>query len=681
MLKTPFILAIIFCLFTNQSDAQSRKKWYDGPYISIKDTTMYIKWVEKGKRKKDKFPVGTKSSFEVNGLPLVDLTRLNFERDTISHFVGVKRFAAISDVHGQYDLMVRLLESNGVIDSMGNWKFGQGHLVVLGDIFDRGDKVTECLWFLFNLEKQALESGGKLHFLLGNHELMVMHGDRTYINPKYIYTAGKLGIDYHDLFDDSTILGQWLRSKPVSVSIGDFVFVHGGFSKKVLERESSLMKINEVFNKVIVPNPEVAFTKDELLKALYFESGPLWYRGYAEPKNFDINQAEYVLNTLDKESIVIGHTSMPQIYSLFANRVILIDSSIKFGRSGEMLLYENDLLYRGQLNGERILLQSDASNTKNNSIFYYLSEVVGDNLSVDLHIDFDTLLATKLDESYWDGRLVIKESGEELLDIEMRARTRGNMRKKICDLPPLKIDFNKKALKKLGYAPLDKIKLVVPCLDDSQKTDYLFREYLVYKMYEEIDTLALRTKLIDLRVFDTNGDTLHVPAFILEDEENYSRRIGGEIVESGVIRSEGLNRQSYLRLAFFQYLIANSDWSISGRHNINTIKFEHMDRLVAAAYDFDYCGIVNQEYSNSAHAFPRVDMDQKKIRLKQISRDEIRDLLAFYNPKKKTLMRMCEEADYLSEESKDRFVSVIRSFYATINSRKQRELFFPPIID
>ncbi|MCK7530014.1 MAG: hypothetical protein MZV63_02625 [Marinilabiliales bacterium] len=75
--------------------------------------------------------------------------------------------------------------ANGIIDRNLNWKFGRGHLVYLGDAHDRGDMVTEILWHLFSLERQAAKAGGMVHFVLGNHELMVLDGDLRFINPKY----------------------------------------------------------------------------------------------------------------------------------------------------------------------------------------------------------------------------------------------------------------------------------------------------------------------------------------------------------------------------------------------------------------------------------------------------------------------------------------------------------------
>ncbi|MGO4780068.1 metallophosphoesterase, partial [Lysobacter sp. 2RAB21] len=77
----------------------------------------------------------------------------------------VERIAALSDVHGQYDLMVRLLRSNSIVDRKLNWRYGRGHLVVVGDVFDRGPKVNQVLWLLYALEQQARAAGGGVHLL------------------------------------------------------------------------------------------------------------------------------------------------------------------------------------------------------------------------------------------------------------------------------------------------------------------------------------------------------------------------------------------------------------------------------------------------------------------------------------------------------------------------------------
>jgi len=373
---------------------------------------------------------------------------------------------------------------------------------------------------------------------------------------------------------------------------------------------------------------------------------------------------------------------MPQIYALYGNRIILIDSSIKFGQSGEFLIYENELFYRGQMDGQRILLQSDKENKQSKSMFEYLNTVLGEKIRLQLATDFDSLVANKAEEDYFDAKLTLFESDEKLGRYDVRVRTRGNMRKKICALPPLKIDFNKKDLRGEGYSSLDKIKLVLPCLESPDKHDYLYRELMVYELYRIVDSMALETKMINIEIVDTGRDTvLNYPGFLVEDEENYLARTKSAIIDRGVIRSQGLDRENYLKLAFFQYMMGNNDWAVSGRHNLMTVKRPDMERMVAVAYDFDYAGIVNQEYNVPESSFSRMDMPQKKLRLSEMSPEELEMIMDFYNERKDIFFEKVKEASWLDDESRRRFLIHIREFYRVLNSRKQRGLFFPPIID
>ena len=99
-------------------------------------------------------------------------------------FTNINKIAALSDIHGQYDLVIKLFKNNKIIDDNLNWIFGDGHLVITGDIFDRGDTVNEVLWFIYKLEAQAENNGGRVHYLLGNHEYMIFYNDLRYIHEK-----------------------------------------------------------------------------------------------------------------------------------------------------------------------------------------------------------------------------------------------------------------------------------------------------------------------------------------------------------------------------------------------------------------------------------------------------------------------------------------------------------------
>lgn len=323
----------------------------DGPYIEYSDDEYTVSTIIKNELKE--FDRKEVKNEDFNVLPFPITVR---EKQTPSkkfHYTDVSKIAAISDIHGQYDVMIKLFQSNRIIDDELEWSFGDGHLVITGDIFDRGYQVTEILWFIYELENQAELKGGKVHFLLGNHEVMILGGDVRYIHRKYRYTTGISGKRYNALFNEQTVLGNWLRSKPVSISINDIVFLHAGFSKEIVEDGYTIDSVNTLFTNKMIGVPSEKVINDTLLNTLYLDKGPIWYRGYIDKTQFTEKDAIDILKSLGKKHIVVGHTSMQSIVSLFNNRIFMIDSSIKFGKTGEVLFWENDNFSRGSILGEK----------------------------------------------------------------------------------------------------------------------------------------------------------------------------------------------------------------------------------------------------------------------------------------------------------------------------------------
>ena len=141
---------------------------------------------------------------------------------------------------------------NHIIDEKLNWVFGKGHLVIVGDVFDRGPKINEMLWLLYKLEIQAKETGGRLHFLLGNHEYMVLHKDLRYVHDRYKVSSKLLGLEYDELYSNQTIIGRWLRSKSTIIKINNSIFVHGGVSEEFITKNGiDLSDTNQIMRSSI----------------------------------------------------------------------------------------------------------------------------------------------------------------------------------------------------------------------------------------------------------------------------------------------------------------------------------------------------------------------------------------------------------------------------------------------
>ncbi|MCZ6619306.1 MAG: metallophosphoesterase, partial [Gammaproteobacteria bacterium] len=155
---------------------------------------------------------------------------------------------------------------------------GSTHLVSLGDLLDRGGESRKVLELLMRLEKEAQLAGGRVHVILGNHEIMNLTGDLRYVSAaEYDAFAGEEDADtrrsafarftlhaqsnlivaerpfleredperafagkfppgffaHRNAFGLDGRYGQWLLRQSQVLVINRTVFVHGGLSHEV----------------------------------------------------------------------------------------------------------------------------------------------------------------------------------------------------------------------------------------------------------------------------------------------------------------------------------------------------------------------------------------------------------------------------------------------------------------
>lgn len=328
----------------------------EGPYIFWQDGFFHAKWVEKGELKmENKINVDFPAINLGLGVNTEEFSNSFTSKPGFAQkYKGVSNIVVISDIHGQYDLMVALLKNHGVINENLDWDFGKGHLVINGDIMDRGDKVTEILWLAYKLEQQALKSGGRVHFLVGNHELMATRDDLRYLHPKYVTTAEIMGITVGELYGFNSVLGNWIRQRPAIITINDLLIVHAGISPELIERKMTAKSVNKMFQETILgPFPPKAKKEDDYW-FLMESNGPVWYRGYFDEGEITESGIDEILAYFKSKYIIVGHTSFQTVSSHFGGKVIGVDSSIKNGEDGEILIVENGKFYRGLKDGGKV---------------------------------------------------------------------------------------------------------------------------------------------------------------------------------------------------------------------------------------------------------------------------------------------------------------------------------------
>ena len=141
----------------------------------------------------------------------------------------VPRVVAIGDVHGAYAELVSILQAAQVIDAQSRWIGGTTHLVSLGDLLDRGPQSLKAMDLLMRLQEEARSSGGYVHVLLGNHEVMNLTGDLRDVSDGEYEALNRIG-GHTRAFSLDGPYGSWLASLPFDNRNNDSILAHGAFS-------------------------------------------------------------------------------------------------------------------------------------------------------------------------------------------------------------------------------------------------------------------------------------------------------------------------------------------------------------------------------------------------------------------------------------------------------------------
>ena len=219
-------------------------------------------------------------------------------------------------------------------------------------------------------------------------------------------------------------------------------------------------------------------------------------------------------------------------------------------------------------------------------------------LSIRLSISFRDLRRQTNDSTYIPSTLSFKV-GEVWDTIPIDIRTRGNFRKKNCTYPPLRIKFKKNEVAGTLFEGTKSVKVVIPCHEGKSSMELINKEYLCYQLYHPVTDFHLKTRLLDIMLIEEKGKQekiSHVNGFFIEDDDQLAERNSARVVDAERINPLQLEDTSALRFDFFQYMIANTDFSTTVVHNAEVLLTEK-GRYIAVPYDFDMTGIVNAPYA------------------------------------------------------------------------------------
>lgn len=254
----------------------------------------------------------------------------------------------------------------------------------------------------------------------------------------------------------------------------------------------------------------------------------------------------------------------------------------------------------------------------------------------------------------------------------IEVKVRGVFRASKCDNPPLKIKYSKKLLKARGLKKRNEYKLVYPCKNEEEYQNYIYKEYLIYKLYNELTERSLRVHLIDFTLRDSADrmEPIKSTGFMIEHREELIKRLDAEKNDTRCLPIKNLSAYDYTLFQVFQFMIGNVDWLIPNCKNSEVIQLKD-SIMIPIPYDFDYTGFVNPSY-----AVPFATFKQKEVTDRYFlgHKKDIKDLMPVFDlfkEKENTFINIIDSFEYLPKKDRKILVKYLNSFYKILEQPKK----------
>jgi hypothetical protein len=173
--------------------------------------------------------------------------------------------------------------------------------------------------------------------------------------------------------------------------------------------------------------------------------------------------------------------------------------------------------------------------------------------------------------------LTYKDADGKPVSVSVTLRARGHFRRQTrnCDFPPLLVEFKKKVAEGTVLQGNAQLKLTTNCKPKNTEFEqYILQEYAVYRLYERLSPMHFRTRLAHVVYKDSAAAVPDVTswAFFIEDSKEVAKKLKISTEKSTGAMFDQLEPNQLGITALFEYMIGNTDWSVSHLHNIALLR-------------------------------------------------------------------------------------------------------------
>ena len=293
-------------------------------------------------------------------------------------------------------------------------------------------------------------------------------------------------------------------------------------------------------------------------------------------------------------------------------------------------------------------------------------------LEISLRFDITYFKKKKSDNEYLDAILTYSLNGNDSVTTKLKVKSRGEFRRTFCNFPPLLLNFRMTDSIKGEFYGIDKLKMVPHC--KSGYEEYILKEYLIYKLYNILTDYSFRVRLLRVDYINTGKKIKPVRefGFVIEPVKLLEKRTNSIELNLINLTQKNVIPEMMDRMAIFNYMIGNTDWSVPNQHNVRILSQSNSERPnlgLIVPYDFDYTGLVNADYAIPVEALGIESVRERLYVGICRSEETFINALKEFSDKKEEFYRVINEFPYLKERSKNEMIHYLDGFFNEFNKQ------------
>jgi DNA-binding protein len=314
-------------------------------------------------------------------------------------------------------------------------------------------------------------------------------------------------------------------------------------------------------------------------------------------------------------------------------------------------------------------LRLDAQNENPQPTTIFEKLTASEVAELTLETDLTVFVGQKKTNNYLPGTLRMKDG--KTYQVEVRAR--GRYRRKVSQIPPMKIRFSETELKAEKLDTLNEIKIALPYQISDQASEFIVKEYLAYRMFEKTSSLHFRARLVKLTLVDTNEKGFgkkKTYAIFIEDEEEVAQRLGCLPVDTFGLKPGDLEQQQAAMVSMFQYLIGNTDWDFMMQRNVQLFKEKEGGKFFVLPYDFDFSGLVGAPYAVPSSESGLKSVRDRYLMANGLDAEAMKSATKTLKEREKDYYQLCR-SKFVASDTKDGMTDFLGTFFKNMEGKEE----------